>query len=177
MLIIAFAKVLQKFPNIQLAIVGEGEQSSKIKLQAEELNISGSVKFLGFQPHQIIPYLLSAADIAVAPYIKIDECQFQGSPMKLYEYLASGKAIIASNIGQIRNVIEEGSNGLLVPPGDIEALTAAFEKLIVNPRLRSSLGEHAREDAVKHYSWDDYILRLEQLYASILNSHKDRIFR
>jgi glycosyltransferase involved in cell wall biosynthesis len=92
-----------------------------------------------------------------------------GSSMKLFEYLASGSSIIASNIGeQVSEVIQDGVNGLLVEPGDAAALASALMKLIINPGLRSRLGQRAREDAVMKYSWDQYLTRLESVYEEII---------
>ena len=127
-------------------LVGEGELYSKTFQYATDLGISQSVKFIGFQPHSEIPYILNAADIAVAPYHKVENEIFLGSPMKLFEYMASEVATVASNIGQISEVINDGVNGLLVPPEDPHALASALRTLIENPRLRSQLGQQARKD-------------------------------
>lgn len=170
----AFATILVIFPQARLLLVGEGEQFSEMVQYATSLGLDGSVKFTGFLPHTEIPSIISASDLAVAPYARIKDENFLGSSMKLVEYMASGTAVIASDNGQINEVIHDGINGLLVPAGDINALTNALKKLIADPHYRQELGLQARCDVLQIYSWDTYISRLESLYASVL---KERIQR
>jgi len=131
------------------------------------------VQFTGFVPHSQVPHLVSAADIAVAPYTKMEPELFCGSSMKVFEYMSSNTPVVASDQGQISEVIQEGVNGLLVPPGDAPALAAALKKLIDDPDLRCRLGQQARQDSIKKHSWDHYITHLEQVYESVI-SHHDR---
>jgi glycosyltransferase involved in cell wall biosynthesis len=164
----AFVQVLPIFPNAILLLIGDGENRLAMEKYAHELGIEHAVKFTGRLAHSEIPYLINAADIAVSPYPKMEEAWW-GSSMKLFEYLASGSSIIASNIGeQVSEVIQDGVNGLLVEPGDAAALASALMKLIINPGLRSRLGQRAREDAVMKYSWDQYLTRLESVYEEII---------
>ncbi len=86
------------------------------------------------------------------------------SPMKLFEYMASGKAVVASAMGQVRDVVKDGENGLLVPPGDETALADAVNRLIEDVSLRERLGMQAREDAVRYHSWEQYLSRLEAVF-------------
>jgi glycosyltransferase involved in cell wall biosynthesis len=111
---------------------------------------------------------MSAADIAVVPYPDLNRDLWL-SPLKLYEYMASGNAIVASAVGQVANVIQDGGNGLLIPPGDATAMTAALKRLIGDPDLRAQLGTHAREYAVQKHSWEHYLGRLERLFAAVIS--------
>jgi glycosyltransferase involved in cell wall biosynthesis len=164
----AFKEILVEFPETILTLVGEGEQYFSTKQFSLEIGISQNVQFLGFQPHSDIPRLLSAADIAVAPYHKVKEDLFLGSSMKLIEYMASGVAFVASNIGQINEIVQDGENGLLVPPGDPHLLALALKNLITNAELRSRISQKARKDAVEKFSWEQYILRLERVYKALI---------
>jgi glycosyltransferase involved in cell wall biosynthesis len=141
---------------------------------ATQLGLDSSVQFTGFLPHSQVPYLVSAADVAVAPYTKMEPELFCGSSMKVFEYMASSTAVIASDQGQISEVIQKGVNGLLVPPGDAQALAAALKKLMDDPDLRARLGQQARQDAIKKHSWEHYITRLEQVYESVISRHDRR---
>jgi glycosyltransferase involved in cell wall biosynthesis len=85
--------------------------------------------------------------------------------------MASGKAIIASAVGQLTEVVQDGRNGLLIPPGDVPAMTAALQRLIGSPALRSQLGQQAREDAVRKHSWEHYLSRLERVFAAVIDDH------
>ena len=164
----AFAALLVDYPQVRLLLVGEGEQYPEMVKYASSLGLDSSVKFTGFLAHAEIPSIMSAADIAVAPYARIEDNNFLGSSMKLVEYLASGTAVIASDNGQINDVIRDGVNGLLVPAGNVNALVSALVKLINNTQYRQELGKQARRDALREYSWNTYISRLEGLYASVL---------
>jgi glycosyltransferase involved in cell wall biosynthesis len=84
--------------------------------------------------------------------------------------MASGVALVASNIGQqVSEVIQDGRNGLLEPPGDASAFASALNRLIDDPDLRSRLGQQARLDAIQKYSWELYISRLERVYEAVIN--------
>jgi glycosyltransferase involved in cell wall biosynthesis len=165
----AFASVQKEWRDAHLLLVGEGEQYRKMVQHATDLGIADSTKFVGFQPHAEIPRLLSAADIAVAPYHKIDDERFLGSSMKIFEYMAVGLPIVASDVGQISEVIQNGVNGLLCPVEDAQALAAALKRLLADSQLRSRLGQQARKDSADKYSWEQYIPRFEKLYESILS--------
>lgn len=86
------------------------------------------------------------------------------SPLKLYEYMAAGKPIVASRCGQIANVIGDGVTGMLVEPGDKITFAHAINRLLDNPAERRRLGENARRQAVAHHSWMGYVRQLEAIY-------------
>jgi glycosyltransferase involved in cell wall biosynthesis len=170
----AYARILREYPRVRLVLVGDGEQYRDMVRYASTLGLDGSVSFTGFLPHAEIPSLISASDIAVAPYAKIENDKFLGSSMKLVEYMASGTAVIASDIGQINEVVQNGVNGLLVAAGDVDALAGALKKLIASPHYRMELGRQAREFVIQRYSWDNYISRLEDLYISAIGKQVNR---
>lgn len=163
----AFAQVLVAYPRACLVLVGDGKQRQAMEQRTADLGIGHAVLFTGLLPHGEIPRLLSAADVAVAPFLrrKHDLC---GSPMKVFEYMASGTAVVASAVGQVAKVIQDGTNGLLVPLGEPHALASALTRLIGDTILRSRLGQQAREDAVRKHSWEHYVSRLERVYAAVI---------
>jgi glycosyltransferase involved in cell wall biosynthesis len=118
-------------------------------------------------PYAEVPRYMAAADIAVVPYPPMQQ-EMWLSPLKLFEYLSSGAAVVASAIGQIMDVIRDEENGLLVPPGDVSAMAEALIKTLTDPELCSKLGSKAREDAVQKYSWESYLSRLERIFAAII---------
>jgi len=164
----AYANVRVECPQARLLLVGDGEQYAEMVKYATGLGLDGSVMFTGFLPHTEIPSILSAADIAVAPYARICDESFLGSSMKLVEYMASGSAVIASDNGQIHEVVRDGINGLLVPAGDADALARALIRLIQDPAYRQKLSAQARQDIINGYSWDSYISQLERLYVDVI---------
>ncbi len=163
----SFAYVLHTFPNAQLLLIGDGPARLIVERKCKALGIQHAVIFMGIRPHEEIPRLLGAADVAVVPYPRLPQ-ELWFSPLKLYEYMAAGKAIIASRAGQIAEVIRDGDTGLLVPPGDAKALAFAIIELLKNPNERSRLGRRARQQAVDLHSWAQSIKRLEDVYQSVL---------
>ena len=96
--------------------------------------------------------------------------------MKLFEYMASGSAIIATDVGeQVSEVIKDRKNGLLVKPGDASDLASALVELIQDPDLRRQLGSRAREDAILKYSWENYLSRLEAFYVSAVSTSNQQV--
>ena len=148
----AFVITLAAHPDARLVLVGDGARREAMERLAVELAIDHAVRFLGFVPHHDVPRLMSAADIAAAPYPALDD-ELWLSPLKLVEYMACGNTIVASAVGQPSEVIQDGKNGLLVPPGDVSALSATLNALLDDGAMRERLGKQAREDAVHKHSW------------------------
>lgn len=162
----SFAAVLRSCPDARLVLVGDGTERPKMMQRAAELKIAGAVTFTGFIAHAEVSRYVNAADIAVVPVPAMKQ-EMWLSPMKLFEYMASGKAIVASAMGQIVNVIRDGENGLLVPAGDEQALANVIHRLITDHDLRDRLGKQARDDAVKNHSWEQYLSNLEQILSDV----------
>lgn len=150
--------------NLSLAVIGgSGKQLSAL---TENSRLSASnVKFIGTVPHESIPDILSSLDVVVAPYPDLNDFYF--SPLKVYEYMAAGKAIVASSIGQIRQILTDGVNALLVPPGDKRALADALLRLQNDPGLRQRLGGAARHQAEQHHSWISRMNHVSDLFDSL----------
>lgn len=164
----AFSLVLKSHPSARLVLVGDGENRVTMEERASELGLLNAVKFTGIVPHSQAPKYVAAADIAVVPYPPMQQKMWL-SPLKLFEYMASGKAVIASAVGQINRVIQDRKNGLLVSPGDSTALAEALAALLEDSDLRFALGVQARQDAESEYSWEHYIARLERLLVAVIN--------
>jgi glycosyltransferase involved in cell wall biosynthesis len=132
--------------------IGDGGGRAALQLQLSEARYR--CIFTGLVELAEMPSYLDACDILVCPTTPMlgDE-GFFGSPTKLFEYMAAGKAIVASSLGQITTVIQHEENGLLVPTRDSEALRQAILRLIRDDELRTRLARTAREDALRRYSW------------------------
>lgn len=163
----AFARLQQALPQARLVLVGDGERRSAMAQLANELGLTQAVHFTGLLPHDEVPRYLAAADVAVVPYPPM-RADLWLSPLKLYEYMAAGTAVIASAVGQLTEVIQDGRNGLLVPPGDAAAMAVALQQLLQNSELRAQLGKQAREDAIQKHSWEHYLSRLEKLFLAVV---------
>jgi glycosyltransferase involved in cell wall biosynthesis len=117
---------------------------------------------LGFVPHAEIGRLLSRAAVVVLPSHR------EGLPMVLLEAMAHGRAVVATPVGGIRSLVEDGVTGLLVPAGDANALRAAIERLLADPELRRRLGRAARERVRELCSWKRVTEATLDAYASAL---------
>jgi glycosyltransferase involved in cell wall biosynthesis len=167
LLVESFPRILQEFPNCKLLLVGDGPDRINIERKIEELGISPNVIITGLVPQIQVPKILSTVDVAVIPYPELPK-ELWFSPLKLYEYMAAGKAIVASRSGQIADVIQDEYNGVLVKPGDVIGLADNIIKLLNNPDQRDWLGNNARQQAVERHSWEGYIRKLIELYQGVL---------
>lgn len=149
LLLEAAAPVVQD--DVRLLLVGDGPRADAIDARVRELGIAGHVERTGAVDPGDVPGLLHHIDIAVAPYPATAEDYF--SPLKVYEYLAAGLAVVASAVGQIPDVVRDGETGLLTPASDVAALTAALRRLVDDAPLRARLGAAGRELVVARHSW------------------------
>lgn len=134
----------------QLRIIGTGPEQSNLEQLAKRLNVA--VDFRGAVAPELMPQHLAGASIGVAPYPAMDTDDDQYfSPLKVYEYMAAGLAVVASSVGQIPTVMEGA--GVLVPPSNAKELSRAIDALIANPTLVAQLGVWARRRAEQHHSW------------------------
>ena len=119
------------------------------------------VELTGMVPRARAVELLGACDVCVSPHVpNPDGSRFFGSPTKLFEYMGLGRAIVASDLEQIGEVIEHERTGLLCPPGDVQAAADAVLRLLADGDLRSRLGQAALDEARTHYSWDAHARRI-----------------
>lgn len=157
-LIEAAAELARCNQEFRLCIVGDGPQSSALKEEARERGLEGLVEFNGAIAPEDIPAVLSGVDIAVAPYPDLEGFYF--SPLKVMEYMAAGKAVVASRIGDIDGLVSHRVDGMLCPPGDVRALAATLEELLESADLRSAIGQRARDKAVDQLGWDRAVRRI-----------------
>jgi glycosyltransferase involved in cell wall biosynthesis len=151
-LIEAFALLHERVPASRLLLVGDGPEQAAIRVDLAKRGLTKATHLTGSAAPEDVPALLTSMDAAAAPYP--DAKGFYFSPLKVYEYLASGRAVAASRVGQLAALVHHEIDGLLCPPGDAVALAAALERLHHDPALRARLGEAARANAVEHHSWD-----------------------
>ena len=150
--------------NWSLRIIGDGPEMDSLHAQAERLGVE--VDFRGAVAPQDIPTHVAGSAIGVAPYPDLGGSEQQYfSPMKVLEYLAAGLAVVASDVGQVPQLLEDGSgrHGVLVAPSDPTALAAALDDLAVCPDRRARMGRSGRLLAEQHHSWRRTVARILEL--------------
>jgi len=151
--------------RVRFLLVGSGSLHAEVEKQLEGEN---RVIFTGAVGHDRVPKLLDACDILVAPHVPLaDGSEFFGSPTKIFEYMAMGKGIVASRLGQIGEVLVDEETALLVEPGNVDGLRNAIVKLIESPALRASLGAKAREVAEREHTWAHNARKVLEAYRSL----------
>ncbi len=171
LLLESFTQVLQRCPNARLILVGDGQTRSSIESKVSKNGLRQAVIMTGSIPHSDVPEILSIADVAVVPSAPVTASRGgTGTPLKLFEYMAAGKAIVATRVNQASEVILDGQTGLLVESGDVNGFTEAMLTLLYDPQERARLGQNARELALKQYSWEQYTKRLEEIYLGVLGN-------
>jgi glycosyltransferase involved in cell wall biosynthesis len=148
-------------------LVGSGSLHGEVERLLEFDTESRRVIFTGAVAHEQVPALLDACDILVSPHIPLaDGSDFFGSPTKIFEYMAMGKGIVASRLGQIGEVLANHETALLVEPGNVSELASAIVKLVESPELRARLGARAREVAIEKHTWTRNAERVLQAFAN-----------
>jgi glycosyltransferase involved in cell wall biosynthesis len=163
-----FGRLCQDLPRLRIVFVGDGPGLEQAR---EEIRVSGgdeAARFVGRVRPSDIPGYLDACDILVSPQVPLpDGIEFFGSPTKLFEYMAAGKGIIASRLGQIGEVLEHGRTALLVEPGDETGLSEAISRLANSPELCAQLGAAARERARDRHTWAASAMRVVEAYEEL----------
>ena len=160
-LIDAFAELHRLDSQVRLLIVGDGPPRNELEAQATQHGDNGAVQFSGAVDSIEVPRMLTSMDVAVAPYPALDDFYF--SPLKIFEYMAAGRAVVAAAIGQIGEMITDDVTGLLYPPGDTAALSAALQRLKGDPLLRRRLGTAARRAVMQDHTWDAIAVRILEI--------------
>ncbi|MEZ6060691.1 MAG: glycosyltransferase family 4 protein [Planctomycetaceae bacterium] len=153
-LIDAFARVSRTYPDVRLRIVGDGPERQSLQNRVHRTMPSrvDMVEFCGAVDHDRVPGILAHVDVAVAPYPDLDGFYF--SPLKIYEYMAAGCAVVASRVGAPARIITSGKNGLLCVPEDCADLADKLRTLYSNPDLCRELGDAARSMILRQHTWD-----------------------
>lgn len=139
---------LSHWPEAHLLIVGDGVDRDRLETQVRGLGLAERVTFTGAQPHAAMARYYAAADCIAVPSVPVAGVE-EATSISVLEGMASGRPVVASAIGGLRELIESGRNGLLVPPDDPAALAAALQEALGR---RAELGPAAQEDVRQHYS-------------------------
>jgi glycosyltransferase involved in cell wall biosynthesis len=160
----AMAQLRETNPNLQYLVVGDGEHGPVLKEMARHLGLENRVVFAG--QRKDIPEILPVCDFFVLPTLT------EALPTVLMEAMAAQKAIIASNVGGIPEMIQDGLNGRLLPPGDVRALAAACAQLADDSALRNAWGTAGQAICREKFNIEQQIASLENLYNSLIGTRQ-----
>lgn len=153
---------------IRFLMVGDGSLRPEVERRLRDSGDLDRVLWTGVVSHKRVPVLLDACDILISPHVPFaDGSEFFGSPTKLFEYMAMGKGIVASRLGQIGEVLTDGETAILTEPGNAAELSDAIQKLARDRQLRERLGSAARQAAVERHTWKHNANRILETYRSL----------
>ncbi len=155
---VAFA-ALEQLDGVALLVAGDGEERARLEALVRDRGLDARVRFLGAQTRGRVLQILRAADVAVLP------SRWENFPHVVVEALSVGTPVVASAVGGVPEVVEDGVNGLLVPAGDPEALAAAVRRVLDEPGLRERLAA-AGPGSVEAYAPERVYGRLEQILVA-----------
>jgi glycosyltransferase involved in cell wall biosynthesis len=162
--------VVLKNRETHFILIGDGILRDKLEKIAENDGTLQFVTFTGIIAKKEMPCYLNACDILVSPHRNMADGQrFFGSPIKLFEYMAMGKPIVASKVGQLEEIFVNERNALLVPADDAEKLADAILRLASDKSLRERLGGQARIDLINNYTWGHNAKRVIEAYKKLIH--------
>jgi len=177
----AYVQLRQRHPElrdaVRLLMIGDGARMAATRAILVSGGALDATAFTGLVPQDDGPEHLAAADLLVSPHVtNPDGTPFFGSPTKLFEYMAMGRPIVASDLEQIGQTLEHGRTAWLVPPGDVEALADAMARLASDAAARRALGAAARQQAVARHTWREHTRRIVDRIADLYSVRlRDRL--
>jgi glycosyltransferase involved in cell wall biosynthesis len=157
----AFAKLRRRGVEATLCLIGDGPDRVPVERLAHELGVMRDVLFLGYQRDVASYYsLIDALVLASAN---------EGTPVVAIESLAAGKPVVSTRVGGVPDVVSDGEDGILVPPGDVDGLAEALERLAHDPDLRARYGRLGRELVVPRYRVARLVDDVDRLYRELLS--------
>lgn len=167
-----FVKAVRMLKNrgiqFKALIVGGGHDLGKLRYQSQKLDLVDDLYFTGFVNHEKVKYYVAASDVCVACF-EDNELTRSKSPLKIVEYLASGKAIVASNVGEVPRMLAK--TGITVTPGSESALADGIQKYLENPERRREDEIKARAWAEEKYNWTVTATHMQKAYQRAIARH------
>lgn len=157
------ALVASRHPATRFLIVGDGELRGDVESAIAGRGLAGSVQLLGWR--QDLPCIYAASDVVVLTSLN------EGTPVALIEALASGVSVVSTDVGGVRDVVDEGKTGLRVPRGDADRLADAVVLMIERPEERRRMGAAGREAVTVRYALDRLVSDIASLYRRLTQEH------
>lgn len=166
LLIFHFYKIHSEYPKTHLLLVGSGPEEKNLRKIITALRLQSHVTMTGTVPHKEIPSYIHKMDICIIP-----KHERYTSPVKLFECMAMGKAVLVPAYESIKEVIEHGKNGMLFEPEEKNNFLLVLRQMIKNKNLLEILRENSRRDVLKNYTWRDNALQIERAVNCIRCNH------
>ncbi len=165
---------------MRFLFIGDGKNRALCQSTVEGTCAAERCLFLGLVPQAMTPRYLAASDCFVSPHVpNPDGTEFFGSPTKLFEYMAMGKPIIASRLGQIADVLDDGRTAVMVEPGDAAQLAEAILRVggdqAASGDLCAVLGSAARRVALERFTWDAHVDALRRQISAAATGQPHRV--
>jgi glycosyltransferase involved in cell wall biosynthesis len=169
----AFAALVARRPewrqSLRLLMAGDGLTRPEVERRLRAHGVADLAVLTGTIPQEDGPAHLAACDVLVSPHVpNADGSPFIGSPTKVFEYMAMGRGIVASRLGQIGEVLRHEETALLVEPDDAQATAAACERLLDDPSLALRLGRMARASVLAHHTWTEHTRRIVEALRDVV---------
>jgi glycosyltransferase involved in cell wall biosynthesis len=161
-LIESIPRILQAHSETVLVIVGDGPERSRLETQAADLKIQDSVIFAGGISNDDINRYYADADLVVLPSLK------EATSISALEAMSCAKPVVASDVGGLPYLVNDGVTGSLVPPANADALSNAVSALLGSPERRITMGTAARAKVLEDLTWDQIARRTEEFYTRVL---------
>lgn len=163
--------VLKTAPDAVFLLAGDGPARPRVEAEAARRGLGGSVRLLGSLPYARIPGIAAAADVGIAPFAPEENPLFKRfgfyySPLKIFEYMASGMPTVTFSVPPLDAIVEGA--GRAAPPGDLAAFAQALAALLGDAPERERLGRGARSKAEREYGWDVHASRLETFLSGLI---------
>jgi len=172
LLLHAFAKVIKVYPNVKLLLIGDGVLKEELVKLSIELEIDRSLVITGRVDHSEIPNYIDAIDIAIIP----NSNEYR-SPIKMFEYMAMGKAIIAPDQPPILEVLENGKTGFIFKNGDGNDLFTKIQTALSNKQMCNSVGLNAKYLVVNDFTWDIHATKIIQFLLDKSGNETESVAR
>jgi glycosyltransferase involved in cell wall biosynthesis len=163
-LIRATAELVGRWPDLRVLLAGTGPERQSLEGLVGKLGLQHTVRLLGYRPD--VPDVLAAMDIAVC------SSDFEGTPIAILEYMDAGLPVVATAVGGVPDVLDDGVQGLLVPRRDPEALARALAELLSDPQRATAMGAHGRERRRTEFTLGVMIRRIEDLYSELVEEKR-----
>ncbi len=169
LLIKSLPGILKENNYVKLLVAGDGNYLTEAKQLVGQLGLDSYVVFTGYIPHEEAPNYINASDVFVLPTIRQE-----GMPFSLLESMSCGKPIIASRTGGIPSVIDDGINGLLIPPGNVSKLTEKVIFLLNNKDFADKLAINARKKAIQSFSHEKMMEETVKVFELAITRKKEQ---